>query len=142
MKNQNTERFYILDVFRFFASIAIVLFHYKIFYANNVNLDPFVTNQQPLYNIFFLAYEHGWIAVQFFFILSGFIFYNFYLNKISNNQINFFNFFVLRFSRLYPLHLLTLILMIVIASTKIIVFTNMDIFHFLLNIFFNSSLGY
>lgn len=140
--NQDTERFYILDIFRFLASIAIVLFHYKLFYANSVNLDPFITNQQPLYNVFFLAYEHGWVAVQFFFILSGFIFYSFYLDKISNNQIDFYNFFLLRFSRLYPLHLLTFILMIVIASTKIIVFTNMDIFHFFLNIFLIQAWGF
>ena len=67
MKNQYPERFYILDFFRGFAALAVVLFHYRIFYSNNVSLNQIVVNQQPLYNIFFFAYDHGWIAVQFFF---------------------------------------------------------------------------
>ena len=55
MKNQYPERFYILDVFRGFAALAVVLFHYRIFYSNdNVSLNQIIVNQQPLYNIFFL----------------------------------------------------------------------------------------
>ena len=144
MKNQYPERFYILDILRGFAALAVVLFHYRVFYANNVSLNQIIVNQQPLYNIFFLAYDHGWIAVQFFFTLSGFIFYNFYLNKISNNQINFKNFFILRFSRLYPLHLLTLILitLIIFANIGNYGFQNIDNFHFLLNIFLIQSWGF
>ena len=64
MKNQYPERFYILDFFRGFAALAVVLFHYRVFYSNNVSLNQIVVNQLPLYNIFFLAYNHGWIAVR------------------------------------------------------------------------------
>ena len=53
MKNQYPERFYILDFFRGFAALAVVLFHYRVFYSNNVSLNQIVVNQQPLYNIFF-----------------------------------------------------------------------------------------
>ena len=53
MKNQYPERFYILDVFRGFAALAVVLFHYRLFYVNNVSLNQIVVNQQSLYNIFF-----------------------------------------------------------------------------------------
>ena len=66
MKNQYPERFYILDVFRGFAALAVVLFHYRLFYAFDVSLNPIVDDQLPLYSIFSLAYDHGWIAVNFF----------------------------------------------------------------------------
>ena len=54
MKNQYPERLYILDFFRGFAALAVVLFHYRVLYSNNVSLNQIVVNQQPLYNIFFL----------------------------------------------------------------------------------------
>ena len=69
MKNQYPERFYILDVFRGFAALAVVLFHYRLFYASDVSLNPIVVDQLPLYSIFSLAYDHGWIAVQLFYIV-------------------------------------------------------------------------
>lgn len=53
-------------------------------------------------------YKFGSVAVPFFFILSGFIFFNFYKNTISLKKISFKNFILLRFSRLYPLHILCL----------------------------------
>jgi peptidoglycan/LPS O-acetylase OafA/YrhL len=52
--------------------------------------------------------------VDLFFILSGFIFFNIYGEKISNGKLHFKEFAVLRFSRLYPLHWLALIIIVTI----------------------------
>jgi peptidoglycan/LPS O-acetylase OafA/YrhL len=54
----------------------------------------------------------GWggMMVEVFFMLSGFIFFNKYGEKISSRSISKRDFFILRFSRLYPLHWLTLLI--------------------------------
>jgi peptidoglycan/LPS O-acetylase OafA/YrhL len=52
--------------------------------------------------------------VDLFFILSGFIFFNIYGERISNCKLSFKEFAVLRFSRLYPLHWLALIIIFII----------------------------
>ncbi|MGC3943374.1 MAG: acyltransferase [Chryseolinea sp.] len=44
-----------------------------------------------------------------FWLLSGFIFYTVYFDDIQNRKIGFGEYLMLRLSRLYPLHLLTLI---------------------------------
>ena len=105
------ERFYLLDISRAVAAICVVLQHYQHFYflpGKTLPLD-FVRNQQPFYEIIKPFYLFGTVAVQFFFVLSGFIFFYMYNKAISERKISLKNFFILRVSRLYPLHLFTLI---------------------------------
>jgi peptidoglycan/LPS O-acetylase OafA/YrhL len=59
--------------------------------------------------VFFLFYGAGWMAVDLFFGLSGFIFFWLYAKGIAEGRVSAADFFVLRFSRLYPLHLVTLL---------------------------------
>ena len=61
------ERFYLLDIARGIAAIAVAIFHYKLFYAYNLSSEIFVPENQPFYIYIKLIYEYGWIAVQFFF---------------------------------------------------------------------------
>lgn len=70
-----------------------------------------------------------------FFFLSGFIFYLVYLDKINVAAINFKRFFILRFSRLYPLHVFILLLIVVIFffQDEHILLQNINIWHFFLN---------
>ena len=107
-------RFYLLDLARAVAAICVVLQHYQHFYSitPNVYQDSFVRNQQPFYEIIKPFYLFGSVAVQFFFILSGFIFFFMYKDLIFSKSISFKNFIILRLSRLYPLHLLTLFIML------------------------------
>ena len=113
--NNKFERLYLLDFARAIAASCVVLLHYQHFYSSDYNQQlNFVKNLQPFYNILEIFYEFGTVAVQFFFILSGFIFFMFYRERILEGVINFKNFIILRLTRLYPLHLLTLILVLAI----------------------------
>ena len=108
---ENHQRVYLLDLARAFAAICVVLQHYQHFYINNGqgSYEKFKRAEQPFYEIIGFAYNFGSQAVPFFFMLSGFIFFMFYYRKISNGEIDFKNFILLRLTRLYPLHFLTLI---------------------------------
>ena len=145
--NSKTDRLYLIDICRGIAAYCIVIFHYRIFYDTNISTSHFVKNQQPFYNILFPAYEFGWIAVQFFFTISGFIFYYLYLKDIYNKKISLVEFFIKRFSRLYPLHFLTLNLVLVLylvfqlLNLKLFSFSEINIKHYFLNILLISSWG-
>jgi len=133
------ERFYLLDIARGLAAVAVAIFHYKLFYAYNLSSENFVPENQPFYDYIKLIYEYGWIAVQFFFLLSGFIFFKLYLEKIKTKNLSFYNFLILRISRLYPLHFITLILVLIIyfilKSNNFMNPIRADLEHFFYNLF-------
>lgn len=125
--NENNRRIYLLDLARAFAAISVVLQHYQHFYL--VKLEKFDRYKQPLYDIIGPLYNFGSQAVPFFYMLSGFIFFQFYFIKINKKEISFKNFFILRFSRLYPLHFFTLILTLVIQHIYFNIENNFFIFN-------------
>jgi peptidoglycan/LPS O-acetylase OafA/YrhL len=63
----------------------------------------------PFYYILAPFYQNGAIAVKVFWAISGFIFFWKYSDSIYKRSVSSARFFVLRFSRLYPLHFMTLI---------------------------------
>ena len=142
MKLEN-ERFYLLDCYRTIAAYAVVLFHYAHFYSLGDNKQELEKSNLPLYELFSLGYNYGWLAVQFFFVFSGFIFFNLYLKQINNKKINFKKFFILRFSRLYPLHILTFFIIFysffIIDNSPL---NNIDLKHFILNLFLIQNWGF
>ncbi len=142
------KRFHSLDVVRGIAALSVVLWHWQhFFYAGTIG-EKFLISAQPYYAAFSLFYEKGNFAVALFFSLSGFIFYWLYSQAIRDRKINGREFFVLRFSRLYPLHFLTLIIVLVeqIISKSLTgsfaVYPCNDLYHFVLNIFFLSNWGF
>lgn len=139
------KRVYLLDIARGIAAISVAIFHYKLFYSYNINTEKYVLENQPFYEYIRLIYQNGWIAVQFFFLLSGFIFFKFYLNKINKKRISFYNFFILRISRLYPLHLITLIFVLLIYflldSSNFYNPIKVDFEHFIYNLFLIQEWG-
>jgi peptidoglycan/LPS O-acetylase OafA/YrhL len=64
---------------------------------------------QPFYAVLKPFYLQGWAAVDLFFVLSGFVFFWLYSEQVRAGAIGAGRFAWLRFSRLYPLHLATLI---------------------------------
>jgi peptidoglycan/LPS O-acetylase OafA/YrhL len=142
------KRLYALDVSRAFASLAVVLWHWRHFAVKGYSLPgDFSENKLPLYNILRLFYENGGTGVDYFFLLSGFIFFWLYKAPIQNRAINAREFGVQRFSRLYPLHFVTLL---VVAALQLLyasregtsfVFPYNDTYHFFLNLCFATKWG-
>lgn len=129
----NIQRLTCLDGLRGGACCCVAFFwHYQHF-------SPI---RFPFSSLAYWPYHYGWTAVEFFFLLSGFIFFYKYFNPISQNIISFKEFFILRLSRLYPLHLITLIVVLIFQYNRILqnkdffVYSNNNLYYFLLNIFF------
>lgn len=140
------KRLYLLDVSRGIAALSVILWHWQHFprYLS----ENFVREDQPMYGVFKLFYEKGSIGVEYFFILSGFIFFWIYREAIENKKVNAQTFFVQRFSRLYPLHLATLIIVALLQALyysragNYFVYTFNDLYHFLLHLGFASNWGF
>ncbi len=94
--------------------MAVVFWHWTHFFYRGTDPDPLEAGRQPLYRYFAPLYDQGFRAVDLFFCLSGFIFYWLYCERIANRSISFRSFLTLRLSRLYPLHLATLLLVAVL----------------------------
>jgi peptidoglycan/LPS O-acetylase OafA/YrhL len=138
--NPTITRFYTLDILRGLAALLIAIFHYI---RHHVHSEDIVPNSWLS-----ITYIHGWRAIDLFFCLSGFIFFWKYSNAIYEKSIGFKKFVYLRFSRLYPLHLATLIIVgasqffVYLSDKEYFIFQINDLKHLLLNILFISSWGF
>ena len=123
------KRYYIIDFSRGVAALAVLLSHYGHFFQYKQFGYPenWVNNNLPLYDYLGFFYHQGGKAVELFFCISGFIFFMFYFQRVSDRSISAYNFFILRFSRLYPLHFLTLICVAMVG----LVFFSLSGFHFI-----------
>src|SRR5262249_47299325 len=92
-------------------------------------------------------YEQGGKAVSLFFVISGFVFYWLYSRAVASTRIGAQEFALLRFSRLYPLHLATLLIVAALqplylsATGSYFIYAYNDAKHFVLNLFFASFWG-
>jgi peptidoglycan/LPS O-acetylase OafA/YrhL len=123
-----------LDVARGIAALCVVVFHWTHFFSGN-------PDQYPLHKLLSIPYRLGWMGVEFFFVLSGAIFFMKYREMIAARRIGGWQFFVLRFSRLYPLYVVTLICvallqMAMLGSIGNVVMYDVDAMHFVLNLLF------
>jgi len=95
-------RFDALDAWRGIAALIVALFHFQAagyFYA-----VPLV--------------RHGNLAVPFFFVLSGFVITHAYRSKLHDAGDGW-RFMIRRFGRLYPLHFVTLMVLVVLELAKL-----------------------
>ena len=137
-----------LEVIRFVSALSVLVWHYQHFFYRADKPTDFVREHQPLYSFFGFFYDYGYNGVQVFWCISGFIFFWKYRYAIAEKIINAKSFFVLRFSRLYPLHLVTLLLVALLQSIYFFyknfyfVYQNNNVKHFLLQLFLASSWGF
>lgn len=89
-----------LTSLRFFFALMVFLSHLP-------NLE---NKSYEAYKPIYLVFAEGSIGVTFFFILSGFIIALKYQQQIIDKQIAWKTFWLNRFARIYPLHVITLIL--------------------------------
>ncbi|MEZ5571603.1 MAG: acyltransferase [Halioglobus sp.] len=142
------SRFFSLDVLRGTLTFFIIFFHWQhFFYDGGTVSADFVRTSQPLYAILTPLYTQGIYAVDFFFSLSGFIFFWLYAEPIRCRTVSASKYAALRFSRLYPLHIATLLLVIVAQHFtfrefgQYLVYQENDWYHLFLNIFFVNAWG-
>ena len=97
-----------LELIRFTCAFAVLLWHYRHFYEA-AGAPAFIQSAQPLQMLLAPFFDYGLFGVQLFWGISGFIFFWKYGNAIAERTVSWAKFFWLRFSRLYPLHLATLL---------------------------------
>jgi hypothetical protein len=97
------NRFSALDACRGFCAVAVMLLHLSA--QTHFYHWPFVRN--------------AYVAVDFFFVLSGFVIASAYGRKLSTPK-EFGRFALRRFGRLYPLHFVVLLLYVLIQATTFV----------------------
>jgi peptidoglycan/LPS O-acetylase OafA/YrhL len=143
------KRLYLLDGLRGIAALSVVLFHWcQFFLPYNREGIRYIGEQQPFFDHLSFIYLDGGSAVNLFFCLSGFVFFWLYEKSIADGRTSFAEFSVLRLSRLYPLHVVTLLLAAfgqaayVSLTKSSFVYELNDPYHFLLNLAFVSAWGF
>ena len=127
------------------AALSVLVWHYQHF--TQVSFQPvnLVVANQPFYSVLWPFYERGLLGVQVFWAVSGFIFFWKYKSLLSSHLVDAKQFFILRFSRLYPLHLLTLILVCLLQwlyfsiNHNHFIYDYYDLQHFVLQLLFASN---
>jgi len=111
------KRLYSLDALRGVAALSVVFWHWQHFFALTGSWQAvWHREDQPFYWLFKPLYLEGWAAVDLFFALSGFVFFWLYAGAIREGTAKAGKFALLRFSRLYPLFFLTLILALALQT--------------------------
>lgn len=88
------------------AALWVIVFHFQVLVCQ------FVLPEQSH------LIENGYLMVDLFFIMSGFIIYHVYQSSFRDGirAPNFRRFIVARFARIYPLHFFTLLFLILVAA--------------------------
>jgi len=102
-------RFIELDILRGVAALMVVTFHYKhfLFISDSAGFD---TAHLPFTEVLSPLYVYGQYFVELFFSISGYVFFWLYSTAIADRHISITTFVIARFARLYPLYLLTFLL--------------------------------
>lgn len=127
-----------VDALRGLAALSVVVFHYHHFYLRDAAGRPDIpeTGTFPYAAILDAAYRHGGLAVEHFWVISGFVFAHVYLGRPTTMRA----FWVARFARLYPLHLVTLLAVAALQAVSMSatgawqIYGSNDLRHFLLQV--------
>lgn len=113
---ENTDRLIWVELIRFIAAFAILVWHYQHFFFCKYEMGNLQLETRPFDSIFSLFYEYGMFGVQVFWAISGYIFFFKYKKPIHEGKISGLAFFILRFSRLYPLHFITFVFVAIMQN--------------------------
>jgi len=135
--------FFSIDILRGLAAISILVYHFRNLASAGGDLSrpPEVLNQISLLNFLWPIRENGSLAVMLFWTISGFVFMNVY----AGTRPAAWTFWVNRFARLYPLHLITLIVIAILQIWALhllgywLIYRDNDLQHFIPQLFFASA---
>jgi peptidoglycan/LPS O-acetylase OafA/YrhL len=116
LAGEETNKLLGLEVLRFLTAFAILVFHYRHFFFVADKPIGLVTERLPLYGLLRPFHDSGAFGVWVFWCISGFIFFWKYREPVATRAVGGWQFFTLRFSRLYPLHLVTLLVVALLQS--------------------------
>lgn len=140
-----------IELLRFISSLMVLFWHYQQFYLpynffSNKEIYFNDKSKQPFFEYLSIFYNYGNLGVNFFFLISGFVFSYIYLNIEKKTTLK--EFLINRAARLYPLHILTLLVVLFfqyycqLNFNEYLIYKNNDLYHFFLNIFFISGWGF
>ena len=133
----------LLNLVRATSAFAIAIWHFQLLIPNG-NLVVIEVSDYPFHRVLGFLYTHGFLAVQLFWVISGFVIAKAYLNNSWEPR----RFIRNRFARLYPLHLITLLIVAILQFAirdslgDYAICTKQDSYHFLLNLFFIPAIGF
>ena len=145
---KHADRLIGIELLRFAAALGVLVWHYQNFMIGAPGHQAVVLAAQPLYFLLAPLYAYGNSGVELFWCISGFIFTWKYLDTIASGRVSFGRFLWLRFSRLYPLHFATLLLvaglngLYFVRHGEFFIYPINDLKHFLLNLGFASYWGF
>jgi peptidoglycan/LPS O-acetylase OafA/YrhL len=131
------RHFNALDFSRLLAACAVLFWHYQHFFVPPVAYEFHVRRSiSPFYPQIAWLYDYGHVAVEYFWAVSGFVFAHVYLADTGGRG----RFWLARLARLWPLHLLTLVLVAVMQGVYFgthgtaFIYHHQDVRHFVLNL--------
>jgi peptidoglycan/LPS O-acetylase OafA/YrhL len=136
--------FSFIDALRGLAALSVLIWHYQHFYiveagASLLGNSPW---QPPFLELLRFFYTKGELGAQVFWMISGFIFANTYL---QSKETSAHDFILKRFARLYPLHLATLFIVALLQFVSFRsfgyhqIYATNDATHFVLHLFLASN---
>jgi peptidoglycan/LPS O-acetylase OafA/YrhL len=132
------KRLFEIDALRGIAALIVTF----IFHIHHL-LGEYRTSPLDGIPVFSWLHEYGYTFVDLFFVISGYIFSHVYLTDGRMNA-GPRDFFVARFARLYPLHLVMLLVaaaVFAIGKPATVSDRGSDIYHFVLNLFMLQDSG-
>ena len=144
----NQNKLIFIECLRFFSAFSVLVWHYVHFSFQSYAPLDYDKNNLPFNEILRPLYDLGGAGVLFFWCISGYIFFYKYQNSIIENRTGPKTFFINRFSRLYPLHFLTLIAVFCMQifyfnqNNTYFVYEFNDLYHLFLQFFFISHWGF
>lgn len=139
-----TGRLQYLDGARGIAAFAVAVLYHYVHFSGSFQPGSAGPESAPFYSValFRYIYTGGDLAVDAFFMISGYIFSHVYSNDIAAGRVGARTFFVRRLSRLYPLHIATLLAVAMLVYTfrgltgRFPVYADNNTLEFVLNLLF------
>lgn len=147
-RRRANERLIGLELLRFLAAIGVLIWHYQHFMFVGHDKAVYDAARLPFRHLFAPFYSYGYSGVELFWCISGFILTWKYGALISRKGLSFGRFVMLRVSRLYPLHLATLLVVAGLQALYLarygetFVYLFNDPFHFVMNLLFANWWGF